>query len=91
MVDTSFLVGVFVDNDQWHENATKLLDFVEKEEKVITNQIINETITLICKKIGAKAAKNIYYYLIDNFIVIEEDRRLYNKSIETLLKYNCKL
>jgi len=91
MADTTFFVAIFVDNDQWHEKALKISDYVENKEKIITNQIISETITMICNKVGAKESKRIYDYLIDNCTIINETREMYDKSMDTLLKYNCKL
>jgi len=91
MVDTTFFVAIFVNNDQWHEKALKISEYVDNEEKIITNQIISETVTLICSKIGAKESKKAYNYLIDNCTIINETRDLYDKSMDILLKYNCNL
>ncbi|KZX14665.1 tRNA(fMet)-specific endonuclease VapC [Methanobrevibacter cuticularis] len=88
LVDTNFLVGLYVTNDQWHEAAVKISDEVYNQEKIITDLIISEIITLIASKVGAKESKNLYYHILDNYQIYEVDRELYTKSINTLLKYD---
>lgn len=87
-IDNNYIVGLFVKNDNWHEKANALVDYIYKKEKVTCNLVISETITLINKKIGVDAIKYVYTYILHNFIIIDEDRKLYNKAIKTLMKYH---
>ncbi|MGL6297941.1 MAG: type II toxin-antitoxin system VapC family toxin [Methanobacteriaceae archaeon] len=87
-IDSNYIVGLFVKNDNWHEKANAIIDYIDKKEKVTCNLVISETITLINKKIGVDASKYVYDYILHNFIIIDEDRELYNKAIETLIKYH---
>jgi predicted nucleic acid-binding protein len=91
LVDSSFFIGYFNKNDQWHKKALKIGGKIENQEKVISNLIISETITQIGNLFGGKAGKITYEHLIDNYIVFKENRDIYNKSMEIFLKYDGKL
>jgi predicted nucleic acid-binding protein len=50
-LNSSFIIGLFVENDQWHDHALKLSRYVDtKDELVISNLVLSETITGINKK-----------------------------------------
>ena len=87
-IDSNFIVGLAVDNDKWHEQANELIPFLNKKIKVTCLSAVFEAITLINKKVGVDIAKTVYEYVMDNFIIITEDRSLCDKSIKTLVKYH---
>lgn len=89
-VDTSFLVGLFVTNDQWHKNAKRIVNIVyeKNKEKVICNLIISEIIRTINSKLGVKASEEVYDHILDNYTIIDEDRKLYNKAMKTFVNYH---
>ena len=88
-LDSSFIIGLFVENDQWHGDALKLSRYVDtKDELVISNLILSETITGINKKIGVEACQTAYNYIMDNFTIITETKKLYPKAMRTLVKYH---
>ncbi|KZX16815.1 PIN domain protein [Methanobrevibacter cuticularis] len=87
-IDSNFIVGLTVDNDKWHEKANELIPYINKKVKVTCLSAVFESITLINKKVGVDIAKTVYEYIMDNFIIITEDRSLCDKSIKTLVKYH---
>ncbi len=88
-LDSSFIIGLFVENDQWHDDALKLSRYVDtKDELVISNLVLSETITGINKKIGVEACKIVFNYIRDNFTIITETKKLYPKAMQTLIKYH---
>ncbi|MBZ9570593.1 PIN domain-containing protein [Methanobrevibacter sp. TMH8] len=87
-LDTAYIVGLFVKNDQWHEKAKEKEFYTRNKEKFISILILSETITLINKKLGSKSAKIVYEYILDNFIIIRPNQEIYDKAIEILVKYN---
>lgn len=93
-IDSGFLIAIFVDKDQWHKKGIRLIDKIDKipkEDKIISNLVIEEIITLIGSKIGAKASIEVYGYIHDNYTVFNEDKSLYDKSMSSFLKYNATL
>lgn len=87
-IDTNYIVGLFVKNDQWHEKAKEKESYTHNKEKLISILILSETITLINKKVGVKAAKIVYNYIIDNFTIIRPNQEIYDKAMDILVKYN---
>jgi predicted nucleic acid-binding protein len=89
-IDASFIIATASKSDQWHERAIKLLPKVKKEERIISELIISETITLIGILHGGKAAVNVYNYIKDNH-TIYQDKKLLDESIPNYLKFDGKL
>ena len=87
-IDSNFIVGLTVDNDEWHEKAKELIDYVDKKHKITCLSVAFEAITWINKKVGVNIAETVYDYLMDNFTIINEDRILCDKAIKTLVKYH---
>lgn len=90
-IDSGFLIGLFIDKDQWHIRATEMIDKIDrlsKKDKIISNFIIEEIITMIGSIVGAKEAVETYWYIHDNYTIINETKNLYDRSISTFLKYD---
>ena len=88
-LDSSFIIGLFVENDQWHDDALKLSRYIDtKDELVISNLVLSETLTGINKKIGVEACKIAFNYITRNFTIITETKKLYPKAMQTLVKYH---
>jgi len=81
-------VGLFVKNDQWHEKAKEKEPYTQNKEKLISNLILSETVTLINKKVGSKAAKIVYSYILDNSTILRHNQEIYDKAMDILVKYN---
>ncbi|MBZ9570632.1 PIN domain-containing protein [Methanobrevibacter sp. TMH8] len=93
-IDSGFLIALFIDKDQWHEDAVKLIDNIDefpKKDKILSNLIIEEIITMIGSLIGAKEAVEVYNYIHDNYTVFTENKELYDRSMRTFLKYDATL
>ena len=89
-IDTSFIIATVSKIDSWHERAMELLPEVKKEERVISELIISEVITLVGTLHGSKAAVNVYNYIKDNH-TIYKDKKLLDESIPIYSKYNGNL
>jgi predicted nucleic acid-binding protein len=89
-LDTNFIVGLFVENDTWHEDAEKLYYKYEKEEMYISNLVIADAITLMKLHLEAKEIREIYYNLPYYFNIID-DSAYYNEAMETFVKYDSKI
>jgi len=93
-IDSGFLIALFIDKDQWHNNAINLIDNIDKlpkKDKILSNLVIEEIVTMIGSLVGAKEAVETYNYIHDNYTVFNENKELYDKSITTFLKYNVTL
>ncbi len=75
LLDTNFIVGFILPNDELHEKAKKLeleQNISTENECYISNQILTETINILGQKDSIKIAKETYNMLNDNFTIINE-------------------
>ena len=70
-LDTSFILALVLDADSNHEKALKLL-YLFDEDCYINNNVLNEVLTLIGRKLNISAAREVYYGLIDTFTILNE-------------------
>ncbi len=87
-IDSSFLIALANDNDQWHQRAVKILKKVIKHQNIISTIHISETITLIGSISGGKVADEIYQYIKDNYKIIDATIDLLDNSREKYLTYD---
>jgi predicted nucleic acid-binding protein len=87
-IDSSYIIGLFVQNDNWHENAKRIIDELDNKERIICTSVLNESITLINKKLGVEASKKAYTEIFNNFIIIQENIPLYNAAMKILIQYH---
>lgn len=91
-LDASYVIGLYVENEQWHKQAVRIFDDVEeKGEKIISNLVIEEIITAIGKKVDPKASKEIYNHILSNYTIINENRQIYNSALDIFVKYGATL
>ena len=70
-LDLSFILALIIKTDENYENALELVD-IFNDECYINFNVLNEVLTLVGRKIDILAAKEVYYTLIDNFILLNE-------------------
>jgi predicted nucleic acid-binding protein len=87
-IDTSYIVGLLVEEDKWNKRAKELISLIDKKEKIISLSIVNESITLINKKRGVEDSKQAYRIILNNFTIIDENMGLYTESMNILIKYH---
>lgn len=94
LVDTSFIIAYNIISDNQHEKSIELKEVLLNEKCYITNSILNECVTVgFNKSKDLEVANNIYYTLIDNFIVINEYEidNFNNKTLRIFNKHEGKL
>ena len=90
-VDTSFIISLFRKNDSNHELTKKFSYLIDKNECYISNAILIEIITVLMKRTkNMQLVKTVYFYLNDNFIIINEyGIEDYNEKVFNIFqKYN---
>ena len=73
-LDTSFILSYVNSNDELHENALRVeeAENILSQDCYINNNVLNEVLTLIGRKININAAEEIYYGLVDSFEIWDE-------------------
>ena len=59
-LDTTFLVGLFVSNDQWHPQAIEVYKKIKNGRLIISKLVIAEMVTVLKNKIPTKDIREIY-------------------------------
>ncbi|MBE6488602.1 MAG: type II toxin-antitoxin system VapC family toxin [Methanosphaera stadtmanae] len=91
LVDTSFIVSLFRKNDENHRIAKENATLIENNKCYITNYVLNEVITVLAMRSkDMKLTKMVYYFMQDNFIIInEQDTTNFNTEVMNIFeKYN---
>ncbi|MBE6508532.1 MAG: type II toxin-antitoxin system VapC family toxin [Methanobrevibacter sp.] len=86
-LDTTFVVALFVSNDDWHESAVRVYDEIRNEKLVISNLVIAETVTILKNKLKTKDIMEIYRN-IPNFFHVVDDNSLYGEAMNEFVKYD---
>ncbi len=70
-LDTSFILAIVLDSDSNYKKAVNLAH-VLNEKCYINNNVLNEVLTLIGRKLDINSAKELYYNIIDSFELLNE-------------------
>lgn len=89
-LDTTFIVGLFVSNDQWHSQAAEIYKKIKNERLVISKLVIAETITVLKNKLETKDISEIYKSIPRLFDVID-DSNLFDNAMDEFIKYDSKI
>lgn len=86
-LDTTFIVGLFVSNDQWHTQSLKVYEKIKNKKLVISKLVIAEVITILKNKLETKDIYEIYMNLSKIFIVLEDNLH-YDEAMDIFIKYD---
>lgn len=86
-LDTTFIVALFVSNDQWHNQSLDVYEKIKNEKLVISKLVIAEVITILKNKLKTKEIYEIYMNLSKIFIVVE-DNLTYDEAMDIFIKYD---
>lgn len=89
-LDTTFIVALFVSNDQWHPQAIKIYSKIKNSELIISKLVIAETITVLKNKLTTKEILEIYNNIPRLFEVVEDSNN-YNEAMDEFVKYDSKI
>lgn len=90
-VDSSFIIPLFKKNDSNKEIVYNNKNILSEDECYISNGIMHEIITVVMMKTkNIELTKKAYYFLNDNFIVINEFEieKYTDKVFSIFKKYN---
>lgn len=86
-LDTTFIVALFVSNDDWHNQAVQVYQKIKGNKLVISHLVIAETIAVLKNKLETKDIKEIYRNL-PNFFNVIEDSAFYDDAMSEFIKYD---
>lgn len=89
-LDATFLVGLFVSNNQWHAQAIEVYKKIKNDRLVISKLVIAETVTVLKNKIPTKDIREIYNNIPHLFEIID-DSELYDGAMNEFVKYDAKI
>lgn len=86
-LDTTFIVALFVSNDEWHSQALQVYEKIKNHKLVISKLVIAETVTVLKNKLETKDIMEIYRNF-PNFFHILEDTAWYDDAMVEFVKYD---
>lgn len=89
-LDTTFIVALFVSNDQWHQKAVEIFEKIKIDEFIISKLVIAETITVLKNKLNAKEIREIYRTL-PKIVNVIDDYEFFDDAMEIFVKYDSKI
>jgi len=90
-IDTTFILGLILKKDQWHNNSLELSTKVKKSDRCISNIILLETLNGLVGIMNGKEIENMYHLLKDNYNVYTVNDKIQDKAIDICKKYNGSL
>ncbi len=90
--DSSFIIALALDNDSNKEKALELKEILS-DDCYIGYNVIEEVVNVVNIKGDAEKAETMYYFMIDNFTIINEHEipNYNSKTIRVFNKFNGKL
>ena len=86
-LDTTFIVALFVSNDQWHSQAVNVYERIKGQELAISKLVIAEVVTILKNKLKTKDISEIYRNLSQIFTVFD-DSLSYDEAMDIFIKYD---
>lgn len=89
-LDTTFIVSLFMNTEVNHEKSVQIWNDNPDEEKIISNVVLSETITLLKIKLkgNTSAIIEIFESIMDTCKMIYEDKQLTIESFKVFVKYD---
>ncbi|MDL2246046.1 PIN domain-containing protein [Methanobrevibacter sp. OttesenSCG-928-K11] len=88
LIDSSFIIAIINNKDQWNERAITLYSNIIKEKKIMPLLMMSESITSINSRLGVKNTIELYKTLEKEFNIYYPTKNDITKSMEILSKYN---
>ena len=86
-IETSFLIGLFLKKDAHHKRALELMETLKTKEKIISEMVIYETLTVLRKnKQDNKQVARAYKSLTK--LNVLDDKEYYTDSLNYTLNKN---
>jgi len=86
-VDSSYFIAVAHEKDRWHRRAVELVGELS-DEKLVSELVVEESVTAVGAIGGGKAGVNLYEYIVGNCEIVFTDRELLENAIQVYLKYD---
>ena len=88
--DSSFFIGLADKRDSWHKRALKVKSRL-RDELVISDLIISESVTMIGYRAGGAAGKTLYNFFRDNCQVEYVNEDILDEAMNLFSKFDGKL
>ena len=86
-VDAHYIIALASSSDRWHGKAVELLPRVKEGERVTSELMVSELMTLVSSLHGGEEAVRIYNYIKDNYLIYKSDG-IFDEIILDFLKYD---
>ena len=91
MLDSSFLIGLFIQNDQWHPKSMLMGNIIDNNETHITGAVLNETLNALTETDGKKLYMIFEKLIKTNKISIVKNIDTYTEIADICLNYDSSI
>ena len=89
-LDSTFIIALFVLNDQWHSQSLEVYEKINNHKLIISKLVIAETITVLKNKLETKEILEIYRNLSRIFHVVDDNLN-YDDAMNIFVKYDASI
>ena len=91
MLDSSYLIGLVLSNDQWHKYADPLSYQIERHDTYITSIILSETMNSF-QCLGGKRCKEIYDIILEtNTLLNIHETKMFDNALNLFDSYDASI
>ncbi|KZX10761.1 type II toxin-antitoxin system VapC family toxin [Methanobrevibacter curvatus] len=86
-LDANFLVSFYIEDENNHKRALKIMESSKNKKKIISKLIIGETINILFTKLNVdkNIIKEIYNSLNNNYTLVD-DSYIFDSTIDKIMK-----
>lgn len=85
--DSSYFIALARENDRWHKDAIRLSEKM-KENLMISELVLSESITMVGSFEGGKTGKILYEFFADNCRIEFTNAEILENAMDSFLKYD---
>jgi len=85
-LDANFIISLYIKEHEYHDRAVKIWDNIREHEKIVSNLIIPEVITVLNVKLKQHKdlLKKVFYDMTHNFIILNDTDSYYKGFLKVL-------
>lgn len=88
-IDSSFIIALADENDQFHRRALEILPKLAGRSRIMSELVLAESVSAVGARLGSRAGRDVFENLLydSSTKILFCNRRLYERALPLFLKY----